>query len=299
MAKRIQGKEKDDLKHQMSRGVLMNMIDKQIFEEMMRDIDRQLENEGVPAHSRSIIASLKLANKLKISISIIPRIPNTFSEDDFSREAIPWQINNWYQKVYSNKINIDTKLASIVFLIRGIPYRAVLPLVYGAVLINPFDYIEDLTPELYSRLSKEEINEIATLYLDTYKAMNKYHSSGLPKINAVLTKLETAVNIIMQRRFIDGDSKWASLQFIEILLKSILEKNQIEHKVKHDLLALLKLILHEIALNVLKEDIEKIQCKAGVRYSEIDVSLKEAIEAHYASLRVFVQIMSAMFPDAR
>ena len=277
----------------------MNIIEKQTFEEMMDDIDKQLENEGVPAHSRPIMASLKLTNKLKISIPIIPRIQNTFSEDDFSREAIPWQINNWYQKIYSNKINIDPKLASTVFLIRGIPYRAVLPLVFGSVLINPFDYIENLTPELYSRLSKEEIYEIATLYLDTIKAMNKYYSSGLPKINAVLTKLETAVDIIMQSRFIDGDSKWASLQFIEILLKSILEKNQIEHKVKHDLLALLKLIPHEIAHNVSKKDIEKIQCKAGVRYSEIDVSLKEAIEAHYASLRVFVQIISAMFPDAR
>ena len=172
-----------------------------------------------------------------------------------------------------------------------------LPLVYGTVSISPFDYIEGLTQVLYSRLSKEEINKIATLYLDTLKAMNKYHSSGLPKIDAVLTKLETAVNIIMQRRFIDGDSKWASLQFIEILLKSILENNRIEHKIKHKLLPLLKLIPHEIACGVSEVDIEKIQCNAGVRYLEIDVSLNEAIEAHYASLRVFVQIMSAMFPD--
>jgi len=264
---------------------------------MMEDIDKQLENEGAPAHSRPIMASLKLANKLKIGIPLIPGTQSTFSENDFSLATIPWQINIWYQKVYSNKINIDAKLANIVFLIRGIPYRAVLPLVYGTILINPFDYIEDLTPELYSRLSKEEINEITTLYLDTFKAINKYHSSGLPKIDAVLTKLETAVNIIMQRRFIDGDSKWASLQFIEILLKSILENNRIEHKIKHKLLPLLKLIPHEIACGVSEVDIEKIQCNAGVRYLEIDVSLNEAIEAHYASLRVFVQIMSAMFPD--
>lgn len=159
----------------------MNIIEKQKFEDMMDDIDKQLENEGVPAHSRPIMASLKLSNKLKISIPITPGIENNFSEDDFSLSAIQWQINNWYQKIYSNKINIDPKLASTVFLIRGIPYRAVLPLVFGSVLINPFDYIEDLTPEIYSRLSKEEINEIASLYLDTLKAMNKYHSSGLPK----------------------------------------------------------------------------------------------------------------------
>lgn len=297
MAKRIQGKEKDDLKHQMSRGVLMNIIDKQTFEDMMGDIDRQLENEGVPAHSRPIMASLKLANKLKIDIPLIPRTQSIFTENDFSSTAIPWQINNWYQKIYSNKINIAPKLASIVFLIRGIPYRAVLPRVYGTVSISPFDYIEDLTPGLYSRLSKEEINEIATLYLGTFKAMNKYDSSGLPKINAVLTKLETAVNIIMQRRFIDGDSKWASLQFIEILLKSILEKNRIKYKKEHELLPLLKFIPHEIARGVSEVDIEKIQCNPGVRYLEIDASFNEAIEAHYASLRVFVKIMSAMFPD--
>ncbi|WP_446786407.1 hypothetical protein, partial [Macellibacteroides fermentans] len=85
----------------------MNIIDKQTFEEMMDDIDKQLENEGVPAHSRPIMASLKLSNKLKISIPITPGIENNFSEDDFSLSAIQWQINNWYQKIYSNKINID------------------------------------------------------------------------------------------------------------------------------------------------------------------------------------------------
>lgn len=275
----------------------MNIIDKQTFEEMMWNIDKQLENEGVPAHSRPMMAILILADKLKIDIPLIPRTQSLFTENDFSSTAISWQINNWYQKIYSNKINVDSKVASIVFLIRGIPYRAVLPLVYGTVSISPFDYIEGLTQVLYSRLSKEEINKIATLYLDTLKAMNKYHSSGLPKIDAVLTKLETAVNIIMQRRFIDGDSKWASLQFIEILLKSILENNRIEHKIKHKLLPLLKLIPHDIACGVSEVDIEKIQCNAGVRYLEIDVSLNEVIEAHYASLRVFAQIMSAMFPD--
>lgn len=124
----------------------MDIIEKQRFEEMMWNVDKQLENEGIPAHSRPIMASLKIANKLKISIPIIPGIQNTFSEDDFSMEAIPWQINKWYQKIYSNKINIDPKLASTVFLIRGIPYRAVLPLVFGSVLINPFDYIEYSAP---------------------------------------------------------------------------------------------------------------------------------------------------------
>ncbi len=275
----------------------MDNIDKRTFEEMMEDIDKQLENEGVPPHSRPIMALCKLGDKLKRDIPLIPGTQSLLTENVFSSTAIPWQINNWYQKIYSKKINVDSNLANIAFLIRGVPYKAILPLVYGTVPIKPFDYIKNLTPGLYSKLSEEEINEIATLYLDTFKAINKYFSSGLPKIDTVLTKLEIAVNIILESKLIDGDSKWASLQFIEILLKSILEKNQIGHKVKHDLSELLKLIPHEIALNVSKEDIEKIQCKAGVRYSEIDVFLKEATEAHHASLRVFVQIMSAMFPD--
>lgn len=275
----------------------MNIIEKQKFEDMMDDIDKQLENEGVPAHSRPIMASLKLSNKLKISIPITPGIENNFSEDDFSLSAIQWQINNWYQKIYSNKINIDPKLASTVFLIRGIPYRAVLPLVFGSVLINPFDYIENLTPELYSRLSKEEIYEIATLYLDTIKAMNKYYSSGLPKIDPVLTKLETAVDIIMQPRFIMGDPRRDSLLFVEILLKSILQKNKIKYGKVHDLFTLLELIPQDVVSSVSRNDIEKVQCCAGVVYDEISVSLNEVIEAHHASLRIFIQIMSAMFPD--
>ena len=46
----------------------MNIIDKQTFEDMMGDIDRQLENEGDPAHSRSIMASIKL----KVAIGVRP-----------------------------------------------------------------------------------------------------------------------------------------------------------------------------------------------------------------------------------
>ena len=87
----------------------MNIIDKQTFEEMMEDIDKQLENECVPAHSRPIMALLKLANKLKIGIPFIPGTQSTLSENDFSLAAIPWQINNWYQILYSNKMNVDTK----------------------------------------------------------------------------------------------------------------------------------------------------------------------------------------------
>ena len=275
----------------------MDIIDKQTFEKMMEDIDKQLENDGVPAHSRPIMASLKLANKLKIDIPLIPRTQSIFTENDFSSTAIPWQINNWYQKIYSNKINIAPKLASIVFLIRGIPYRAVLPRVYGTVSISAFDYIEDLTPGLYSRLSKEEINEIATLYLGTFKAMNKYDSSGLPKINAALTKVEKAVDIIMQPRFSKGDPKRDSLLFVEILLKSILQKNNIKYGKVHNLFTLLELIPQDIVSRASRIDLEKVQCGAGVVYEEISVSSNEAIEAHHASLRIFIQIMSAMFPD--
>ena len=275
----------------------MNIIEKQKFEDMMDDIDKQLENEGVPAHSRPIMASLKLSNKLKISIPITPGIEDNFSEDDFSLSAIQWQINNWYQKIYSNKINIDPKLASIAFLMRGVPYRAVLPLGYGFVSIKPFDYIRDLTRELYSKLSKEEINEIDTLYWGTLKAINKYHSSGLPKIDAVLTKLEKAVDIIMQPRFIMGDPRRDSLLFVEILLKSILQKNKIKYGKVHDLFTLLELIPQDVVSSVSRNDIEKVQCCAGVVYDEISVSLNEVIEAHHASLRIFIQIMSAMFPD--
>jgi len=273
----------------------MNIVDKQTFEEMMENIDKQLSDNGINVCARPILAVLKLAYKLKISIPLIPGPQSTFSENDFSLYALPWQINNWYQKIYSSKINIDSKLASMVFQIRGVPYRAVLPLAYGAVSIKPFNYIEDLTQELYSKLSKEEINEIAFLYFDTFKAVNKYYSSKLPKIDAALTKLETAVNIIMQSKFMDGDSKWASLQFIEILFKSILIKNQINYKKIHCLSALLNIIPDEFASNVSKEDIEKIQCEPGVRYSEINVSLDKAIEAHHASLRILGQIMSNMF----
>lgn len=275
----------------------MNIVDKFTFEQIMEDIDRKLSKEEIEVSKRPVRAILEYAKILGIGIPFLPGKIIPINENDYSIETISSHISNWYKNRYSNKTKLDSRLANMVVQINGVPYKAALPLIYGRVSIDPFNYIEDLTPASRSKLSKEETNEIATFYIETLIAINKYYCSNLSRFDAVLTKLEIAVNFIMQPRFIMGDSKFASLSFIEILLKSILEKNQIGYNYEHNLTTLLNLTPANIAGSVSRNDLAKIQCLAKVRYEDIYVSQSEAIEAHHASLRVLSQIMSLMFPD--
>ena len=282
----------------------MNIVDKPTFEQMMEDIDSKLSEEGIEVSKREVRAILEFTKTLEIGILILSGKIIPINEDDYSIGTIPWHISNWYKNRYSNKMRFDYRLANMVVQIRGTPYRATLPLVYGYASIDPFNYIEDLTPASRSKLSKEETNEIATFYIETLIAINKYYDSNLPGIGAALTKLEIAVNIIMHPKSTMGDTKFGSLSFVEILLKSILEKNNLKYRKTHKIKCLLDLTPPNIANFVSKKDLDKIQCPGGVRYEGLNVSenktvvsQSEAIEAHHASLRVLSQIMSLMFPD--
>lgn len=274
-----------------------NIIDKDSFEKMMEDVDIQLGEEGVCVSKRPIFALSKIAQTLNIELPILPKIFYTFNENDFSLPAIIWQIDKWYQRFYNGKTKLDFSQGSFVLLIRGQPFKATIPTAYGQPELNLLDYIEGLTPELCSRLPKEEIDEIKSLFLSTYYAFNKYLSSDFQKNKAALTKLEKAVKALMQEDLNKGDALRDSLLFVEILLKNVIEKNNQNYKRTHNLRTLLDKIPRDVADSISYDDIEQVQCDANVTYDKNLTTLEEAIKAHHASLRIFAQIMSAMYPD--
>jgi hypothetical protein len=83
-----------------------------------------------------------------------------------------------------------------------------------------------------------------------------------------------------------GLSKWSSLQAVEKLLKAFIHQQggQVEriHKLEKLSEAAESLRLPPVPRSLL----DKIQCPAGVRYGEIDVTPIEAVDAHHAALAI-------------
>jgi hypothetical protein len=108
--------------------------------------------------------------------------------------------------------------------------------------------------------------------------------SNKPYVNEAIADLQIARASILEKPPHYGMSKWSSLQFIEKLLKSFLEIKSQPIPMHHNLQKIAQtaqtigLILPNANL------LASVQCIAGVRYGEVQVTLEEAISAHHASL---------------
>jgi hypothetical protein len=90
-----------------------------------------------------------------------------------------------------------------------------------------------------------------------------------------------------------GESKWASLQAAEKILKATIEFEGAKFRFGHELATLCEQL---DGLGITCEWaslISKIQCSAGIRYGEVTCTRNEAVEAHQASLGLVVALKGA------
>lgn len=283
------------------------------FHKIMEEIDEELKMENHRVQGREMRAIPKIAEKLKID-----NLPFTTSTkvgaDLYTTENIATHVYNWFKRKYGNKLNMQNNLAHMILRIKGTHFKVGFPLTFGTiniifdsplkkfpsighnkngekVIFNLATYIEDLTPALVDELSSEEIIEIVNLYGTTFNAVLKFQSSKIPYRQEALADLETAVDSFFYIHQQYGQSKWASLQFTEKVLKGILKKSGKKIPHIHHLNELSEQVKNNSGIIIDKRLIEKIECKPDVRYSADLVSAEEAIIAHYASLEVFRSII--------
>lgn len=273
------------------------------FIRFMEDIDDELKRRGVPLSGRPLGAIGEACVKLKTPLNVAPLgplVPGVYSGDSLSRH-----IEGWYTKKYGDRLKINWSPGSAAIIIRGDPWKIKLPFVIGLVefafdpcldkyqdstsspdSVNPLRCIEGLTSDFAKGLARQEMKEIAGFFVFALRSTQRLREANGPYLAEARVDLETAVSDLFLARPNYGQSKWASLQFTEKLLKSYLTLEGVPFPKNHDL-ASLSMLAASRELQVIGPNIiTAIQCPAGVRYGETKVSLSEAIKAHHASLEV-------------
>ncbi|MDG5748549.1 HEPN domain-containing protein [Qipengyuania sp. XHP0207] len=110
-----------------------------------------------------------------------------------------------------------------------------------------------------------------------------YHARGDVKV---------AVSNLMDRGGRYGESKWASLQAGEKVLKAAISLSGATYGHTHDLDKLCRALTDTGIQFDAARQIAAIQCTPGIRYGDEACSREEALAAHHASLEL-VNILSA------
>ncbi len=277
------------------------------FESFMREIDTILKAKNIPIPNRPLYAFREIAVRLHINLPITSTgqpIPSVYHGVSLSAH-----IHKWFEDLYGDRLKIDFSPAYVVLSIDNDPYRLKIPRVYGkckfvfdktfkkranifvnttdnkkGLEINLCELIQDITKKKINSLSVDDQKKIMIFSANTFNTIYKLEKIELPFKNEALKDLGSAVKFILSYRDSFDQSKWFSLQFTEKVMKGMLKKRGIDFKKNHNLSELNRKLINN-NLNIIPDVIiSKIQCSAGVRYGEIDVTQKEAVEAHHASL---------------
>jgi len=283
------------------------------FLQLIEEIDNYFKKKDMPIFQRPIHAIREVCLRLKTSLRIAPP-PELIIKDDYTGDSLSAHIHNWYEKKYGDRLKIHSGPGVAAILIKGDPWKIKFPLIYGRVkfvfdpnlekyndgsgivksssymIANPLRCIEGFTSEYAKSLARDEMRKVAEFFIFALEALNSFRGiKSKPFIPEAKADLDAAVDNFFSTPPHYGQSKWASLQFTEKLLKCFLKLKKISFpkgKKGHDL-QLLSNLAYQNGLPPLPSNIiNDIQSQAGIRYGEITVTLEEAIFAHHSSLKV-------------
>ena len=151
---------------------------------------------------------------------------------------------------------------------------------------NILDAIEHLPQNMRASLTPHEVEELGYLFLQGYAALTRMEvSSGLSFVREAMSDHDAAVQFLTASQHF-GQSKWASLQATEKILKAYIALTNGPAKRIHGL-EKLAVTGEQLGLaRISRQQLSLIQCEAGVRYGEIAVDCTDALAAHHASLSV-------------
>ena len=277
----------------------------------MEEIENILKDRNIPIYNRPIHAPLEVTRKLKISIPWLP-IQGKASPGIYNTENLAAHIHDWYENKYGDRLKVQMGIGSGIILIRNDPWRVIFPMIFGSVsfvcsnnierykdspsfstdgtppIINILNLIEDLPNDYAKSLSVSERKEIKQIFLSGLESLSYFDMiKSKPFIKEAKIDLENAVNNILSDHAHYGQSKWASLQFSEKLLKCFLSEKSVNFPKKHNLSDLYNLAVTQGQLTGFPSDLlDQVQCSAGVRYGEETIELEDAVRAHYSSLGI-------------
>ena len=284
------------------------------FKKMLESIDEDFKEQNMPIYQRPLRAIREICLKKKISLSCTPRGPAI--PGDFEGDSLVAHVHQWYRNKYGDRLKINLSPGSRAVFIKGDVWRINYPLFFGnakfvfdsdlnkyhevpkiqknvpSMIINPLKFIDGFTSEYAKSITRNEMIELKdnlVLGLEAVQSLREIKEK--PYIPEAKADLDSAVNNIFSTPPHFGQSKWSSLQFTEKLFKCFLELKEVSFARNHDLNSLFILSNQNGLTGISQSIIQNIQCSAGVRYGEINVSLDEAIQAHESSLTICGKIV--------
>jgi len=279
------------------------------FLEFIQEIDNDLKNRNISIDKRPFHAIMEAAKRLDIEL-IFPPANDIAVSGIYYGDSLLAHISNWYEERYKNRLKVFSGLGHVAVLIKGDPWKIIIPLILSANFICHYDlekyknveginanfiptynilgFIDGFQVSLAKELTREELNYISRIFIAGLNALHSIKEiRSKPLISEANADLESAMSYI----FLDppqyGFSKFSSLQFVEKLLKCYLKLRNKKFRRAHNLSELVELTKQNGLTYIPKQSlIDKVQCLGGVRYGEIPVLLKEAIEAHHASIEI-------------
>lgn len=299
------------------------------FLQLIEEIDQKLTESGVPIPGRPMAAGFEFCTLLKEELRGYPLdrepVPGRYTGDD-----LLIHMDRWYKDRYGDRLKMDGTQGAVVVLIRGTPWVADLPFIIGSgkgvrfvceygrpttlpskpnVIRRgdppppPADYnvlksIRDLPDGLAKSLTEAEREEVLSGFLlgrRVHAALDRL-KRGQGLVEMARGDLHAAVTHLSEKWVKAGQSKWASLQAAEKILKAYIEEADGTYKFSHKLSDLTTQAEHLGLPRVDTGWTQDIQCPAGVRYGQPAVSVSEAVTAHHASLRMLAHVAEHLKP---
>jgi hypothetical protein len=136
-------------------------------------------------------------------------------------------------------------------------------------------------------LSENTLRDIARIFETGASAHYALDANkGLALVSIARGDIDTAVDNLMHPAQRNGDSKWASLQAAEKVMKAAIEQAGESYENTHILSKLAsKLATVGVHFNS-KPLTDAIQCSPGIRYGDEACDRAQALAAHHASLEL-------------
>lgn len=287
------------------------------FDAVMREIDERLRQKNVQIHARVGHAAIEYSALYKLEFPMC-QVGNAGTPGNYADATVDSHIQAWFDAKYGERQKVHAGPGTTVLLIRGDPWEVRLPLIYGEVelvverdlerykdqpsiglrgqrpIVNILSAVRDLPQGLAAQLTDTECRDILHTFEDTLDCMymigNLY---GKPYIAEVRADVVASVSHLFSLPPHFGQSKWASSQATEKLLKCLLTERGVSFPKIHNLEELASLARLQGA-RIDSAVIAHAATAAGVRYGEGIVSLADAVTAHYVSLLTARQVHEAL-----
>ncbi len=278
------------------------------FMTMMEIVDAFLRSQEIPIHARPMRGWFEISKTLQLGLSLFPRQKTIPSPGVYTGDDLSLRIFAWFDERYGKRLAIRSGPGRMAISIRGDVWELHFPRIYGTVLffisqtikssdikddlrsdvapkVNIFSLITEFPVGLAQSLNPMEMNSIAESFKQCFDSMQAIEEiQQLPLVKEIFSDIDSAANHLLTRPGHYGLSKYASLQVAEKSFKIFLASKGVSFPKVHELQKLSKLAESHGLFPVELQLIAKIQCGAGVRYGEEQVSLIEAQQAHELSI---------------